>query len=126
MASIDQYQSLTRRERQNRYFSEEIRRQVVHDLDRKVVTMAEVCRELQVTSTAVYKWIYKYSQMKKKGRKMVVEAESETRRNIELRTKIKELEQMLGKKQVEIEYLNKMIELTEQDLNIKIKKKEDQ
>lgn len=126
MATTESYTNLTRSERHNRYFSKEIKRQTVQDLDRKIVTIAEVCRELQVSRTTVYKWLFIYSGMKKKGKKMVIESESETRKNLELHKKIKELEQMLGQKQVEIEFLNKMIELTEKDLDIKIKKKDDQ
>ena len=36
--------------------------------------------------------------------------------------KVKELEQMVGQKQIAIEYLEKMIELAKTDLNIDIKK----
>jgi transposase-like protein len=126
MATTESYTNLTKVERHNRYFSEEIKRQTIRDLDRNITTIAEICRELQVSRTTVYKWRYQYSAMKKKGKKMVIESESETRKNLELQKKIKELEQMLGQKQVEIEYLNKIIELTEKDLDIKIKKKDDQ
>jgi len=40
----------------------------------------------------------------------------------ELVKKVKELEQMVGQKQIAIEYLEKMIELAKTDLNIDIKK----
>jgi len=119
----EEFLRLNRCERQKRYFSEDIKRSLVNDLDRKIVTIAEVCRAHQVNRSAVYKWIYKYSPMKKKGKKMVIEAESDTRMIQELRQKIKELEQHVGQKQVKIDFLEKMIELTEEDLSINIKKK---
>lgn len=119
----EEFLRLNRLERQNRYFSKDIKRELVNDLDRKIVSIAEVCREHQVTRSAVYKWIYKYSPMKKKGKKMVIEAQSDTRMIQELKRKIKELEQSVGQKQVKIDFLEKMIELTEEDQKIKIKKK---
>jgi len=119
----EEFLRLSRLERQKRYFSEDIKRNLVNDIDRKIATIAEVCREHQVTRSAVYKWIYKYSPMKKRGKKMVIEAESDTRMIQELKEKIKELEQSVGQKQVKIDFLEKMIELTEEDLSINIKKK---
>lgn len=119
----EEFLRLNRLERQNRYFSEEIKRKLVNDLDRRIVSIAEVCRVHQVNRSAVYKWIYKYSPMKKKGKRMVIEAESDTRMIEQLKEKIKELEQSVGQKQVKIDFLEKMIELTEDDLKIKIKKK---
>lgn len=125
MATPEGFLKLTRLERQNRYFSEDFKRKIVNDLDRKIVRMSEVVSTYQVSSAAVYKWIYKYSTMKKQGKKMVIEAESDTKKIIQLQNKIRELEQAVGQKQVKIDYLEKMIELTEEDLNIKIKKKDE-
>lgn len=54
----------------------------------------------------------------------MLEPMSDTRKIKELKEKIKELERMVGQKQVQVEFYEKMIELTEQDLGIDIKKKE--
>lgn len=123
MATTDQYNKLTRQERQNRYFSEEFKRKKVVELDRNITTLAEIKREYQVSRTAIYKWIYKYSQMRKKQIKQVVEPRSDTRKIQELKKQVRELERMVGQKQIKIEFLEKTIELTEEDLGIKIKKK---
>ena len=40
----------------------------------------------------------------------------------ELASKVKELEQIVGQKQIAIEYLEKLIELAKTDLNIDLKK----
>lgn len=125
MATPEGFLKQTRLERQNRYFSEEFRRKVVNDLERKIVTIPEIISTYHVSRTAIYKWIYKYSVMKKRGKKMVIEAESDTRKIVQLKDKIKELEQTIGQKQVKIDYLEKMIELTEEDFKIKIKKKDE-
>jgi len=106
-----------------RYFSAELKQKLVRDLDRNLVTKAEICRNYQVSRTAINKWAYKYSVLMKKGVKMVVESKSDTRKQLLLKERIKELEHLVGQKQITIEFLEKMIELTERDLGIDIKKK---
>jgi transposase len=123
MATIDKFQKMGIKERQARFFSPEFKQKKVSEIERNLVSIAEVSREYQVSHTAIYKWIYKYSKMRKKKEKLVVESESDTRKIAELKEKIRELERLVGQKQVEVEFLNKMIEITEEDLKIDIKKK---
>ena len=42
MATIENYQKLSVRERQNRYFSEEFRRKKVSEIERNITTIAEL------------------------------------------------------------------------------------
>ena len=123
MGTIETYKKLTVRERQNRYFSEEFRRKKVREIERNITTISEVCREYQVSTTAVRKWLYKYSAMRKKGIKQVVEAKSDTRKLQQLKEHVKELERIIGQKQMLIDFQQKVIELTEQEYKIDIKKK---
>ena len=123
MATIDNYKKLSVQERQNRYFSEAFRRKKVHEIERNITTIAEVCREYQVSGTAVRKWLYKYSAMRKKGIKQIVEAKSDTRKIQQLKDQVKELERIVGQKQLLIDFQQKVIELTEQEYKIDIKKK---
>lgn len=109
--------------RQNRYFSEEFKKKKVDELDKKLTTVAEVCREYEVTQTAVYKWIYKYSLMRKKGIKMVVETESDTAKIKALKEHIAQLEQLLGQKQFKIDFLEKQFELAQEQYGLDLKKK---
>lgn len=123
MATLKEYERLSNRERQNRYFSEDFKRKKVSEIERNLTTVSEICREYQVSNTAVYKWIYRFSMMRKKGLKMVVEAKSDTQKLILLKEQIKELEQIVGQKQLRIDFLEKTIELAEDKYGIKIKKK---
>jgi hypothetical protein len=59
----------------------------------------------------------------KKGQVIVVEKESEQRKNQELRAKIAELERIIGRKQMEIDFLNKVIEIGSEEVKVDIKKK---
>jgi len=61
--------------------------------------------------------------MKKKLVKMVIEAESDTARIQALKQHISELEQLLGQKQFEVDFLQKQIQLASQQFGIDLKKK---
>jgi transposase-like protein len=111
------------RSRQNRYFSEDIKKKIVRDLEKNLIRISDVCQTYQVSRTSVYKWIYKYSAMAKKKHKQVVEPKSDTAKIKALEERIKELERTVGQKQLMIDFKDKMIELAEQRYNVDIKKK---
>jgi len=124
MATIERLEQRPN-ERQNRYFSEDFKRQKIKDLERHLVTMAELCREYRVSRTSVYRWIYKYSVSRKKQERQIVERMSDTKKIKELKDRIKELERIVGQKQMMIDYKDKMIEIAEEMFQIEIKKKLD-
>lgn len=109
--------------RQTRYFSEAFRRKKVEELDKRLTTVSEICKTYAVSNTAVYKWIYKYSLMRKKAVKMVVEAQSDTARIKAQQERISQLEQLLGQKQFEIDFLQKQLEIASEQYGIDFKKK---
>ncbi len=109
--------------RVNRYFSESFKRKKVQEIEKNISTVREVCREYEVSTTAVYKWLDKYSRNRKRGVKQVLELMSDTRKLQDLKARIRELEQMLGQKQFEIEFKDKMIDIAEEMYDIDIKKK---
>lgn len=123
MATVTQYQKLTTQEKQNRYFGESFKRKKVSEIERNLTRVSEVCREYQVSAAAVYKWIYKYGYMRKKGVKQVIEAKSDTRKLLQLQDQVKELERALGQKQIKIDFLEKQIEIAEETYQVDIKKK---
>lgn len=106
-----------------RYFSESFKRKKVQEIEKNICTVTEISREYEVARSAIYKWLDKYSRNRQRGVKQIVEAVSDTRKIQELKAKIKDLEQMLGQKQFEIEFKEKMIEIAEEMYNIDIKKK---
>jgi len=123
MANLKDFEKLTTKERINRYFSEDFKRKKVSELDRNLISLSELCREYQVSNTAVYKWIYRYSIMRKRGLKQVVEAKSDSKKIIDLKEQVKELERIIGEKQVKLDFQEKMMELAEKEFKIDIKKK---
>lgn len=122
MAKIEDF-SKVEHQRINRYFSESFKRKKVREIEKNLSTVLEISREYEVSTTAVYKWLNKYSRNRKRGVKQVVELMSDTRKIQNLKARIRELEQMLGQKQFEIEFKSKMIDIAEEMYDIDIKKK---
>lgn len=123
MATLSKYQEAKQAGRIQRYFSEDFKRKKVREIEQNLATMAQIAREYQVSKTAIYKWVYKYSAMRKKGLKQVVEPKSDTVKITRLTEEIRQMEQMVGQKQIKIDFLEKMIELAEKEYGIDIKKK---
>jgi transposase len=123
MGTLKEYERLTVQERINRNFSEDFKRKMVNELDRNLVTISELCREHQISRTSIGRWVYLYSTMRKKGLKQVVEAKSDSRKLLQLREQIKELQRIVGEKQILIDFKDKMIEIAEEEYGVDIKKK---
>jgi transposase-like protein len=106
-----------------RTFSDEFKQKKIRELERNITSISEICKTYSVSRSSVYKWIYKYSIMAKRQEKQVVEAKSDTQTIKALRERIKELERVIGQKQLLIEFKEKMIEIAESTYKIDIKKK---
>jgi len=116
------YETAKKIKRQNRIFSEDVKKQVVRDIEKGKCTVTQATSELSVSYTSIYKWMYKYSLSLHKDRVLVVENKSEAYRSNELQKRITELEAALGRKQMEIDLLNKVIELAGKEQNVDLKK----
>lgn len=106
-----------------RTFSDEFKKGKIRELERNITSIPDICKTYSVSRSSVYKWIYKYSVMAKKQEKQVVEAKSDTQRIKALEERIKELERIVGQKQLLLEFQDKMIEIAEADYGVDIKKK---
>ena len=110
-------------DKRNRYFSDEFKRQKVKEVDENLLTVIEIAQEYEVSRTAVYRWIYKYSKRFEQGVCHVVQLESEQEKTKKLKVRVAELERVIGQKQMKIDYLEKMIEIGEKELGVDLKKK---
>lgn len=106
----------------HRIFSDELKKKIVKDIEEYKVNVTGVCREYQVSQQAVYCWLKKFSTHLHPSTTLVIQMDSEQYRSKELEKKVTELEAALGRKQMEIDYLNKLIEIATQDLGIDLKK----
>ncbi len=109
--------------RQTRHFSEEFKRSKVKEIESGLTRVCEVWREYEVSDVAVYKWLHKYSKNMKGKPRTIVESQSDTVKIQMLKEKIAELELLVGQKQIEVEFLNKVIDIAEDKYKVDIKKK---
>lgn len=105
-----------------RIFSEEFKRAKVKELVEKRITILQICRLYEVSRNAVYKWLYKYSTHYHRKTTLVVQTESEAYKTQQLQQRVAELERIIGQKQMEIDFLNKLLEIGSEEMGFDIKK----
>lgn len=110
-------------ERRRRTFSEDFKIKKVREIEQKITTIAEISKQYEVSQTNVWRWLNKFGKCQNKGVRTIVESESDTRKLLELKAKIAELERIIGQKQVQLDFKDKMIELAEEAYGVDIKKK---
>ena len=108
--------------RERRYFSEEFRRARVKEYEEGQTSVSEICRVYEVSQTAVYRWIHKYSIHYQKSIVKVVEQKSETKKRLALEKKVEDLERIIGQQQVQINYYEKLVELVGEHYNVDFEK----
>jgi transposase len=111
--------------KQIRRFSENFKREKVKEIEGKTITVLQLSRIYDVSTTAVYKWMRKYSKYQEKRERVVIEKESESYKTYQLQRKVAELERLLGQKEIELSYLEKVIESGNELLGEDLKKKFD-
>ncbi len=108
--------------RVRRIFSEELKRKAIKDLTSKRTTIKALMNEHQVSHQAIYTWLYKYSPYHEQKCTLVVQMKSEEAKKNELQQRIAELERIVGQKQLEIDFLNKLLEIGSSELGFDLKK----
>ena len=108
--------------RKNRHYSEDFKREIVSVFESGKLSVLQLEKLYGISNSLIYNWIYKFYTKKKKGFRVVEMKESNIDKLKHLEQKIKELEQIVGQKQIKIDYLEKMIDIAKEDLNIDIKK----
>lgn len=108
--------------RKSRRYSDEFKKELVADFEQGRHSVLELAKLHGIHFQSIYNWIYKFSTFNKKGYRVVEKKESSIKKVGELETRIKELEATVGRKQIEIDYLEKMIEIAEDEFGIDLKK----
>ena len=108
--------------KQHRTFSEAFKREKVKDLVEKRISIKQLCSLYAVSRSAVYKWLYAYSPHHEQKTNLVVQMESEAHKTQMLQQRVAELERVVGQKQLELDFLNKLFEIGSQELGFDVKK----
>lgn len=109
--------------RVRKVYSEGFRKSIVREYESGQFTVRELTKLYGLCYQTIYVWIYRYSAYNKKGLKVVEMTSSSTKKITELKTKIADLERTLGQKQIQIEYLEALVEVAKEDLGVDLKKK---
>jgi transposase len=108
--------------RKKRSYSEDFKRSIVKEFESGKFSVPQLERLHNIGNPLIYRWIYKYSTSNERGQRIVEMKDSSTQKLKALEQRVKELEQIVGKKQIEIDYLEKMIDVAKEELQIDIKK----
>ena len=108
--------------RKKRIYSEEFKRKIVKDFEYGQFSVPQLEKLYNIGNPLIYRWIYKFSTFNEKGSRIIEMKESSSGKMKSLEQRVKELERMIGQKQIKIDYLEKMIDIAKDELNIDIKK----
>ena len=111
-----------RKIRKNRSYSEEFKRELVNTFESGKLSVYQLEKMYGVSNVSIYKWIYKFSIFSEKGFRIVEMKTSVSKKLKELEEKNKELERIIGKKQIKIDYLETMIDVAKEEFDVDIKK----
>src|SRR5699024_123338 len=105
-----------------RKFSEDFKLKIVKEYESGKSTVYEMEKIYDISNQSIYNWIYKYSRYNKKSIQVVEMKDSQANKIKKMEARIKELEQVVGQKQMNVDYLGKMIDLAEEHYDIDVKK----
>ena len=108
--------------RKRRKYSEEFKKRIVADFESGKYSVPQLERLHGVGNPTIYRWIYKFSTFNEKGFRIVEMKDSSSKKMKDLEARVKELESVVGRKQIMIDYLEKMMEIAKEELDIDIKK----
>lgn len=105
-----------------REFSEQIRRKAVREFRSGKYSVKELADLYHCAPTTIYRWIYKYSPADFPSVNVVEMSESTDKKVKDLTDRIARLERKLGQKQIKVDFLEKMVELAEEEYDLDLKK----
>lgn len=108
--------------RERRIFSVELKKAAVKDLVNRRTTIKSLMGEHQISANTVYRWLYQYSPAHQQKCTLVVQMKSEETKKAQLQDRLAELERIVGQKQLEIDFLNKLLEIGSTELGFDLKK----
>lgn len=108
--------------KKHRRYSTDFKKELVSLFESGKYSVVQLEKLYGISNPTIYRWIYKYSTFNEKGIRIVEMKKSSSEKLKGLEQKVKELERSVGQKQIKIEYLEKMIDIAEDDFDIDIKK----
>ena len=105
-----------------RTFDVALKKSIVKEYEQNKFTITQLSKLHKVSVASIYKWIYRYSAYNEKT-PMIVETKNSSMQKLkDYEKRIAELERMLGQKQINIEYLEKVIDIADEHYETDLKK----
>jgi|SRR5680860_72318 len=111
-----------RKLKRSRKFSEHIRRKVVKEFRSGTYTVQELSDLYHCSTTTIYRWIYRYSPADQPKLHVVEMAGSSDQKLKELQQQITDLQAALGRKQMQVDFYEKMMDLAKEEYDLDLKK----
>lgn len=108
--------------KKHRRYSEEFKRELVSLFEQGKFSVLQLEKLYGVTDASIYTWIYKYSNFNEKSYRIIEMKSSNTDKLKQMEERIRDLERVVGQKQIMIDYLETMIDVAKDELSYDIKK----
>jgi transposase len=108
--------------RDKRYFSEDLRRQIVKEVEDGVYNKSEAARVYGVSTVCIYNWLHKYSFKYQKGIVTVVELESESAKRKKLEQQQADAHKIIAAQTVELYFYKQLVEVISTHYDFDFKK----
>ena len=92
-----------------RKFSEEFKNHLVREFESKKFSILELSKLHNIHVSLLYKWVHKYCSTPSPNSVIVEMKDSSTKKLKAYQERIKELERIVGQKQIKIDYLDQII-----------------
>jgi len=97
-------------------------RRIVADFESGKFSVPQLEKLHGICNNSIYNWIYKFSTFNERGYRILEMKKSTTSKVKDLEKRIKDLERVVGQKQIKIDFYEKMIELAKEEFEIDLKK----
>jgi len=108
--------------KKKRFYSQDFKKELVSEFESGKFSVPQLEKLHGISNSLIYIWIYKFSTSNEKGFRVVEMKASSKNKLKQLEDRVKELEGDVGRKQIQLDYLEKIIDLAKSDLDIDIKK----
>jgi len=105
-----------------RKFSEEFKKHLVREFESKKFSVLELSKLHNIHVSLLYKWVHKYCSIPSPNSVIVEMKDSSTKKLKAYQERIKELERIVGQKQIKLDYLDKIIALANAHYETDLKK----
>lgn len=108
--------------RKKRSYCKEFKQELVDEFESGQYSVRQLSMLHKIKPQLIYNWIHKFSKFNEKGYRVVEHNQSSKKKVEQMEKRIQELEAVLGRKQIIIDYQDRMFDIAKEELGVDIKK----